>query len=195
MPQTLERPEELVADAKLRWRSGEQVDATALLDQCPIIASRKSLLMDLAYEEFCQEVDSSDTASVDNFLHRYSSIRNSLQRQIEVHQMVESNPELFGVSQEFAWPEPGERIFDFTVLEQLGRGAFARVYLCTQEGLGDRQVVVKVAHQGAFEAEMQGKLKHPNIMPVHSVEEDELSGISAICMPWFSRAIIELLRE
>ena len=57
----------------------------------------------------------------------------------------------------------------FQLLRELGRGAFARVYLARQPALGNRVVVVKVAQYGSGEAETLGRLAHRNIVPVYSV--------------------------
>ncbi len=76
------------------------------------------------------------------------------------------------------------------VVEEIGRGAFARAYLCAQPGIGNRQVVVKVARGGALEADTMGSLDHPNIMSVYSVEVEPDSNLSAICMPFVGRSTL-----
>ncbi|MGB6042927.1 MAG: serine/threonine-protein kinase, partial [Pirellulales bacterium] len=185
-----QQAELLLADAKDRWRSGEDVDAPTFLSEHPEITARRSLVLDVAYEDFCQHVDATDDKAVEAFLNRFPSFRNSLRKQIEVHQYLATHEDMLALAADADWPQPGDTIFDFKVLEELGRGTFARVYLCTQSGLGDRQVVVKVGHEGAYEADMLGKFSHRNIMPVHSVHRDELSGMSALCMPYRGRSTL-----
>jgi hypothetical protein len=79
---------------------------------------------------------------------------------------------------------------EFRILEQLGRGGLARVYLGSQPSIGDRQIVMKIAYQGAYEADTLGRLKHPHIVPVYSVLKDEQTGMSGICMPFCGRSTL-----
>src|SRR4029077_1131490 len=75
----------------------------------------------------------------------------------------------------------------FQLLEEIGRGAFSRVYLAREQSLGDRLVVVKATPLGPREAHTLGMLQHPQIVPVHSVQRDEQLGLTALCMPFLSR--------
>src|SRR6185369_8619704 len=85
------------------------------------------------------------------------------------------------------WPEPGEQFLGFELLEDLGSGSFARVYLARQPELGDRLVALKVAQHGAREAQTLGRLRHPNIVPVHSIDTDPTTGLTAVCMAYLGR--------
>jgi serine/threonine protein kinase len=91
-------------------------------------------------------------------------------------------------SQRADWPQPGERFLGYDVVELLGSGALARVYLAREPALGQRLVVIKVSRFGAAEAETLGKLSHPNIVPIHSVQHDSVTGWTAICMPLLGTA-------
>lgn len=183
------RGDSLAADAIERWRNGEHPNAQVFLDEHHDIDWHKSQILDLAYEEFCLWVDESDPKAVEGFLNRYSDFKNSLRRQIEVHEYLADLPPLSpeGKGQ---WPSIGCSVLDFTVLDELGRGSFGRVYLCSQRGLGDRHVVVKFSRGSAYEAETMGKLTHANIMPVHSIQYDEDLGLGAICMPFCGRSTL-----
>jgi Flp pilus assembly protein TadD len=76
------------------------------------------------------------------------------------------------------------------VQEELGRGAFARVYRAVELDLGLRQVAIKVSRHRTGEAAILGKLQHPGVMPVYSVKEDLAAGFTVICMPYLGRATI-----
>ena len=78
--------------------------------------------------------------------------------------------------------------FDLTA--EIGRGAFGRVFLATEPALGGRQVVVKVAPHGGGEAEIIGRLRHPNIVPIYSLQEDDTTGLAAFCMPYLGQATL-----
>ena len=77
-----------------------------------------------------------------------------------------------------------------SLLRELGRGAFAHVYLARQPALGNRMVVVKVAQYGSAEAETLGRLAHRNIVPVYSVVEDPATHMTAVCMPYLGSATL-----
>ena len=72
-----------------------------------------------------------------------------------------------------------------------GAGTFGRVYLAEETALGKREVALKLAPGGGEEANLLGKLRHPNIVPVYSVQQDEASGLAAFCgMPILGRATL-----
>lgn len=55
---------------------------------------------------------------------------------------------------------------DFFILKQLGRGAFARVYLARQESM-QRLVALKATSRGSEEPQALSQLDHPNIVRVY----------------------------
>jgi serine/threonine protein kinase len=64
------------------------------------------------------------------------------------------------------------------------------VYLAKESALGKREVALKLAPGGGEEASLLGKLRHPNIVPVYSVQNDEATGLTAFCMPYLGRATL-----
>src|SRR5438270_12270333 len=105
-----------------------------------------------------------------------------MRKQVELHLEVEANPEL--LSKLERWPASGQEFFGFRLEEELGRGAFARVFMAREPAVGNRQVVVKVSLHADDEADTLGKLRHPNVVTVHSARYDEHSGFSVVCMPF-----------
>jgi serine/threonine protein kinase/Flp pilus assembly protein TadD len=90
-------------------------------------------------------------------------------------------------------PQPGERFLGFRLVEELGRGSFARVFLAEQEFLAGRKVALKVTLRPTREAERLAKLQHTNIVPVYSVHDAPPAQV--ICMPYLGRVTIgDLLR-
>ncbi len=69
------------------------------------------------------------------------------------------------------YPLPGSRLLHFEIVEELGRGAFARVYLARQESLANRLVALKVTLIWTTEPQTLAKLRHTNVIPVYSVHE------------------------
>jgi serine/threonine protein kinase/Flp pilus assembly protein TadD len=82
-------------------------------------------------------------------------------------------------------PEPGQEFCGFEILEELGSGTFARVYLAKQSALAGRPVAVKVTLKPTKEPERIARLQHTNVVPVYSVHE--VSRAQVICMPYLGR--------
>ena len=85
-------------------------------------------------------------------------------------------------------PQPGEEIAGFRVIMELGRGAFAGVYLAEELNLGRRLVAIKVSRPDGEEPRILARLQHAHIVPVHSVCDDPASGLRVLCMPYFGGA-------
>src|SRR5262249_55530359 len=67
-------------------------------------------------------------------------------------------------------PAVGMQVGEFVLLEELGRGAFGRVYLAGQEAF-NRKVALKVTRQRAMstdEGRALGVLEHDHIVKVYS---------------------------
>src|SRR5581483_1901100 len=122
---------------------------TLLPDLDPVSSSRptpaeRSDLIDRAYEEYRQLRGAGVEVDPDAFCARFPAFQTSLRRLLEVHREVEDNPEL--IDQIGArWPEPGDEFHGFRLLQELGRGAFARVFLARERAVGGRLVAVKVS--------------------------------------------------
>jgi serine/threonine protein kinase len=189
-PPKPQRANELVSDEVSRWREGHSPDAAQVLSLHPELRSHKSLVLDLAYEEYCLRRKSGEPVPPSTFCDRFPTYSKSLRRILDVHDFVEHNGGDISLDDEIAWPQTDERFLGFDILDQLGKGAFARVYLAAEPALGNRLVALKVSRQGASEAEMLGRLSHPNIVPVHSIRSDDASPRTAICMPYLGRATL-----
>jgi serine/threonine protein kinase/tetratricopeptide (TPR) repeat protein len=85
-------------------------------------------------------------------------------------------------------PAVGENLFHFTLRQELGRGAFARIFLAEQADLAGRLVVLKVSANESSEPQTLAQLQHTHIVPIHSVHEDAARGLRAVCMPYFGGA-------
>lgn len=81
-------------------------------------------------------------------------------------------------------PKVGDLVAGFRLIEELGRGTFARVFLAEQAAIGNRRVVVKIADETNPEAERLGRLQHPNVVPLLSVHTGSRF---VLCMPYLGR--------
>jgi serine/threonine protein kinase/Tfp pilus assembly protein PilF len=173
----------IASQIKDRWDNGERADAWSVLTDHPELLATKSIVLDLAYEEYCQRCELGEAIDAAEFCRRFPPCRDSLQRLIDVHRYLEQNPQLL-TDRSPRWPQPGDTFLGYRLIEELGRGAFARVFLASETALGQRRVAVKISAHGAAEAQTLGRLEHPNIVPVNSIQLDDATGLTAICMPY-----------
>ena len=82
-----------------------------------------------------------------------------------------------------AYPEPGERFLEFRILDEIGRGAFARVFLARQGDLAGRPVALKLSPKYSDEPQTLAQLQHTNVVPIYSLHQ--ANGLHAVCMPYF----------
>jgi serine/threonine protein kinase len=193
----MDAPEQRIRDvasqAMAGWRAGVWPDAQSLAAGYPQILEQKSLFVDLAYEEYCLRLERGEEICSQEFCRRFPEIESSLLRQIEVHRYLIQGT-TFGLPN--VLPAPGEEYLGFEIEEEIGRGAFSRVYLARQPDIGGRQIVLKVSSGCEHEAQALGRLEHPNIMPIYSTQQDEGVGASAVCMPLMGRSTLrELIIE
>jgi tetratricopeptide (TPR) repeat protein len=182
----------LKSEIVARWRQGDPADAAAELDRYPELHQDRAAVLDLVYEEYCLRAEAGENLAADDFCQRFPDLAHSLRKLINAHEYLQQNPHLWAGQQPepVRWPEPGHVFLGFDLIGELGRGAFARVFLATEPALGHRHVVLKVAHQGAMEAETLGRLIHSNVVPVYSVHTERDSGLTAVCMPYLGSATL-----
>ena len=132
---------QIVSEAKDCWAQSQPLDAKALLAEHPEFSKRKSVVLDLAYEEFCQRIEAGESIDTDDFCRRFSTCERSLRRLIAVHEFLDENSHLLPTA-DIDWPEPGLAFEGFYILAELGRGAFARVFLAEEPALGNRLVAI-----------------------------------------------------
>jgi eukaryotic-like serine/threonine-protein kinase len=80
-------------------------------------------------------------------------------------------------------PAVGDRIFGFELVQVLGKGSFATVFLAKQSLLAGRLVALKVAPALQDEPRKLARLQHTNIVPIYSAHRSET--FQAVCMPYF----------
>jgi serine/threonine protein kinase len=174
---------DLVEDTIDRWREGQQPDAASFLAAHPEIGTRRALALDLIHEEWCLRKEAGESVHLSSFLERFSDYRSSVAKMVAVENGVEADPHLVETISESLWPKVGQEYQGFSIVEPLGRGTYARVYLAREIAMGNRPVVIKVSQLSEHEAHLLGKLEHPNIVTAYSVRHDSTSKLTVICMP------------
>jgi tetratricopeptide (TPR) repeat protein len=171
-----------------RWQQGEAPDARAALSCYPELKGQKSVLIDLAYEEFCLRKEAGESVDPDDFCDQFPRYQASLRKLLAAHQLIGEDTDKAARGEK--WPHIETDFLGCFLQRELGRGAFARVYLATEGALGNRRVAVKVSRQGRAEAHTLGRINHPNIVPVHWVREESSSGLIVVCMPYLGSATL-----
>src|SRR5947209_959233 len=182
-----------LTDHAVGRRHADDLYATALIDGPLTLLSPadKSDPIDLAYSEYMSLCAAGVEMDPDAFCARFPAYQTSLRRLLEVHREVEQNPDVPEVLKRLErWPHPGQQFYGFALEQELGRGAFARVFLAREPGVGNRQVVVKVSLHADDEADTLGRLRHPNVVPIHSARFDAKTGFSVVCMPFLGGATL-----
>src|SRR4051812_46948460 len=135
----------LAAEMARRWRQGERPPAEEFLSAHPPLADDPDAVVRLVYEELCLRQELGDPADPEALLARFPRWRAQLEVLLECHDLLDADraAPLF--------PEAGERLGEFRLVRELGRGAVGRVFLAAQPSLAGRLVVLKLVPLDAQE--------------------------------------------
>ena len=97
-----------VAEAiKDRWQSGETPSLSAALETHPELRRCRTIVLDLAYQEYVYRRESGEDIDAETFSERFPSYQKSLCLFIEVRGLLSRDPEYADVPGVASWPEPG----------------------------------------------------------------------------------------
>jgi len=165
------------------WHLSGQPDAASVLAEHPELRGAKSLVMDLVLAEFNLRTAAGDTIAKSTFCDRFPAYRQSIAKMLQVQEFLDECPQFAIEEQRARWPVTGDEFLGYEIVEPLGRGGLARVFLARELAVGGRNVVVKISRFATREAHTLGKLSHPSIVPIYSVQHDAEAGWTLICMP------------
>jgi len=177
-----------VSNLICREASGESFNAQKIIDANPEIQNHRSLVLDLVYEEYCRRKEAGEDIRQKSFVQNFPDYEHSLLQVLQVHHYLE-NSDTDSEKKKTVWPAPGESFGDYQILEQIGRGSFAHVFLAEQISVDRRRVVLKITRNALDEVKTLGHLKHPRIVEIYTVASDE-DGFTAICMPLISQVTL-----
>jgi serine/threonine protein kinase/Tfp pilus assembly protein PilF len=175
-------------DLNLRRGAGERSPIESYLDRFPELDDE--LLVVLIYEEYCLREEAGEAPDAAEYEARFPRLAGSFQEVMAIHELVRRAPGSLSLGSRAGsvpLPEAGETIAGYRLVEQLGRGAFARVYLAEEQHLADRPVALKVTRTGSREPQTLARLQHTHIVPVYSYRTDPATGLHLLCMPYLGR--------
>ncbi|HEX8200706.1 MAG TPA: serine/threonine-protein kinase, partial [Isosphaeraceae bacterium] len=190
-----ERPGALLAllraDMTLRWEAGEPVAVEWYHARHPGVDGQ--VLAALLYEEFCLRTEADQRPDPAEYPARFPAVADQVRRLLDLHCFIEDEvPDSTFPSRpsDELLPEAQQTIAGFYLAEELGRGAFARVFLARERQLADRPVALKVARGGSGEPQTLARLQHTHIVPIFSYRVDPVTKLHLLCMPYFGRATL-----
>jgi tetratricopeptide (TPR) repeat protein len=193
---------ELLDELRAGWEHGRPPPVEDLLRRWPGGATGDQDAASLLFEDYCRRQAQADGPAPDpaEYEQRFPELKDSLQQLLRENDCLTS----LGLRREgssagslrLALPAAGDEVFGFRLRRELGRGAFARVFLAEQAALAGRPVVLKVSALEGDEPQTLAQMQHTHIVPIYSVHEDGRAGMRAVCMPYFGGASLSaVLKE
>jgi tetratricopeptide (TPR) repeat protein len=179
----------LAAEMARRWRAGDRPVTEEFLTRHPELWDQPEEAVDLVYEEICLREEAGQKAAAEEVLARFPQWRGPLERFLECHRMLDPGR----AAPRF--PEVGDVLGDCRLLAELGRGAQGRVFLATQQALGDRLVVLKLTPCHGHEHLALARLQHTNIVPLYFAWDDPERNLRILGMPYYGGATVARLLE
>ncbi|MDX2036753.1 MAG: protein kinase [Isosphaeraceae bacterium] len=162
------------------WSRGEPIDVREILDARDSIDSESALR--IIYEDLCLRRESGLPIDEFEWESRFPEWAADLRALLECDRWI--RPEL----EPIVFPEPGEILGGFRLIEELGRGASGRTFLAIDPSLADRPVVVKVVADDHDEHLALARLRHTHIVPLFSQHTLPERRLRILCMPYLGGA-------
>ena len=143
----------------------------------------------LIYEDLCERRDRGEEATTREVVERFPRYRGELAMLLDFDRLVRTN------SRSVKFPEVGEHLGPFLLVDELGRGASGRAYLAKEGGLANRPVVLKVQPIDQDEHLTLAQLQNTHIIPLFSEHSFDDRGLRALCMPYLGGACLDRLLD
>jgi serine/threonine protein kinase/Tfp pilus assembly protein PilF len=188
---------DLLEEQRSAWEAGTPLPPEDLLARWPVDASSDRDAASVLYQDFLQRRVCGEDVSSQDYRQRFPEHEQGLAALVSHHALLKSFGTPSGsTGPTLGLPEVGDKLFGFQLLQELGHGAFARVFLARQGELADRAVVLKISAIEGSEPQTLAQLQHTHIVPIYSVHEDARAGLRAVCMPYFGGvSLAHVLRE
>ena len=172
-----------LADLTGRWERGERPRADDYFDR--LNPERPAEYAELIYQEFCLAESKGLAPEPEDFLVRFPDHREALNRLFAIHNAIElSQLRLWAGPAVPTLPEAGDEIGPYRLIQEIGQGGFARVFLAEQTDLDGRLVVLKVSARVTDEPWLLARSSHPHIVGVLGHARVEDAALQIITMPF-----------
>lgn len=133
--------ERLAEEMRQRWCRGERPPAEEFLDRFPELKDQPGAAAELIYEEMCLRQECGPGTVSSELRRRFPQWSAQLRTMLDCQRALEAEPA------DPMLPDVGQRLGEFVLVSELGRGAQGRVYLATQPALAGRPVVLKLTQR------------------------------------------------
>jgi len=179
-----------------KWTKKEIADAGAYLSSLGQVAP--ALAVELIYREYCLAELAGFQPDPAAFLGRFPAHREMLERLFSVHRACSSaqlEHWIEPTAGTAVFPEAGDEIGPYLLRRELGRGAFARVFLAEQGDLENRLVILKLSTRPTREPWLLARLRHSHIVEIlsHAMVDD--GAFQLICMPFLGGATLSAVLD
>src|SRR5262245_10291156 len=183
-------PAELAAvvcvDQRARWDRGERILAEQYLADYPLLQDDPESCADIIYAELLLREQQGQQPTADEFAGRFPAQAEVLRQQIGLHRALCKSPLADTVADGQNRRDLPELFSDFSnyeIVREIGLGGSGVVYEARQFGV-NRTVALKILSAGPHarseqylrfcaEAELVGRLQHPNIVQIFDAGEHE----------------------
>lgn len=185
----------VVSEIIEQWPANVPLRVADVLALRPEIAHSRRDLIELAIAEFMSRKEDGASLSARQFAAGFPEIESALLDSLDFEGELENITGLFAhilkrQATPTQWPEPGQEIAGFRLLESLGRGGFSRVFLAEDTEFMGRRVAVKICRSDTHEVRTLADLQHSGIGSVYCVRPVPQRELVAICMPVISRTTL-----
>jgi len=179
-----------------RLARGEISNVEAYLARLGQVAP--ALAVELIYREYCLAELAGSQPDPAVFLDRFPAHREMLGRLFSVHRACSSAQLEYWIEPTAGadvFPEAGDEIGPYLLRRELGRGAFARVFLAEQCDLENRLVILKLSTRPTREPWLLARARHSHIVEIlsHAMVDD--GAFQLICMPFLGGATLSAVLD
>lgn len=168
----------LILEMRRAWALGDRPVTEDYLAAYPVLADHPGAAAELIYEEVSLRRARGVFGGSSEVLRRFPQWAAQLRVFLQLRDALDAE-----IEPDF--PEIGERIGDFELIAELGRGRRGRVFLARQPALASRLMVVKLTPRIDAEHESLARLQHTHIVPLYSASDDPARRLRLLCMPYF----------
>jgi serine/threonine protein kinase len=161
-----------------QWQAGQPRPAEKWLADYPELNADPEAAVRIVYEECCLREEHGEQVESAELYRRFPQWQEALAVVLDCHRLLRN------VDEPPKFPSAGQRLGEFRLLSELGRGGQGRVFLATQPSLSDRPLVVKLTAPTGQEHLSLARLQHTNIVPLYLVQDFPEENLRALCMPF-----------